>query len=383
LRKFISVAKYWGSTGVGQQYSVAAYTCYVLPILSFVGQLSKPPDAALQAEAHAFRLMFPGPGNWCTQADLHYMSSFFGQSKDLPSLAHMCSAAQKRVFVWEDLRQGGLKINSKFKELAAAKRNTEFFGRLARWHGWYDNGATAVLFHNSQHLADCGLDSEHLLRLAGWDNIPSDRVRGIRRVKSKYQRCVRQALDHRLRPNYEERIRNKLARWKFNCPARILAQRTSRMLMTLRKLVPPRVSAAVWRTLWNGWTTGRRFQRRDCKCLLRCGSAYGADSIEHYAGCMTTISVGAAFAGLSTERNNCLDNFVTLGLNKHTVPDTTLVKRAVLVYAIYRTTNTLRHSPTDDADVIHDMIRQYMREGVRGHPDATLRLEMFDPIARR
>ena len=154
------------------------------------------------------------------------------------------------------------------------------------------------------------------------------------------------------------------------------ADRCARLLNDLKGLVPPRVSAAVWKTIWNGWTTGRRFQRVGHQCLLCCASQFGEDSIEHYARCAVTIQAGKDFVGLlDCHPSDRLGNFVTLGLNSNRVNDTILVKRAVLVYAIYRTTNSLRHCPANNANVIKDMIHQFAREAVFGHAAAAKRLE--------
>ena len=64
-------------------------------------------------------------------------------------------------------------------------------------------------------------------------------------------------------------------------------------------------------------------------------------------------------------------NFITLGVNSGKVDDETLTLRAVLVYAIFRATNQLRHRQGDSAEVVKDMVQQYAKEGVRGHAKAT------------
>ena len=56
-------------SGVGLQYSVSTYATYVLPVLSYVGQLCPVPQAAMQAEAVALRALVAGPANWCAQSE--------------------------------------------------------------------------------------------------------------------------------------------------------------------------------------------------------------------------------------------------------------------------------------------------------------------------
>ena len=61
VRKFVKTAEEWGEEGLGLQYSAAAYSTYVLPILMYVAQLSDPPETVVKAEAKALSLMVPGP----------------------------------------------------------------------------------------------------------------------------------------------------------------------------------------------------------------------------------------------------------------------------------------------------------------------------------
>eukprot|EP00959_Pyramimonas_sp_CCMP1952_P054540 1140117-Pyramimonas_sp.AAC.1 len=49
----------------------------------------------------------------------------------------------------------------------------------------------------------------------------------------------------------------------------------------LRTATPPCVRAALLRTWFNGWCTGRRFQQQRA-CIFGCALD---DSIEHYARC--------------------------------------------------------------------------------------------------
>ena len=57
LRKFIRTATLWSQSALGLQFSIVAYSVYVLPILGFVAQLSAPPEEALQLESKALRIM--------------------------------------------------------------------------------------------------------------------------------------------------------------------------------------------------------------------------------------------------------------------------------------------------------------------------------------
>ena len=227
-------------------------------------------------------------------------------------------------------------------------------------------------------LSSC-LDSDTLLVKAEWKNFdPVDRVAGIRKVKRQFQKCARKAVASTNMPDCIGRIRKKLQRWRLAGIELTTATRCANMFVALKRLTPPRVVAAVWKTMWNGWTTARRFQETGHKCLFGCGSAHGGDSIEHYAFCAIVKEIGVRFVGLQqTHYSRNLGNFVALGLNHGTVDETTLTKRAVLVYAVYRATNTLRKCPARDVEHVKDMIQQYCREAVRGHGEATKKLEEF------
>ena len=63
----------------------------------------------------------------------------------------------------------------------------------------------------------------------------------------------------------------------------LTASRCIRALKILKPLVAPRVSAAVLRTLRNGWKTTNRFQGSGA-CVLKCNS-WAEDKIEHCAVC--------------------------------------------------------------------------------------------------
>ena len=284
LAKYIKAAQFWGGLGLGMQYSVVAYTTYVLPILSYVAQICAPSDEALAYENRAIRLLFRGPGHWCSNNDLWFAADHFGQARNLPSLSHMCMAAKKRVELWEKYASGGLGARAKYRQLQDTLSCTDHINRVARWSSWYYNGPIATLHKNSDILGGWGLHGATLLKAAGWEDIdPEDRARGVKKVKSKFQACARKAIVLRRRPDHLARIRAKIQRWRLPGPPRHTTDRCANMLRRLARLVPPRVASAVWKTLWNACTTGRWFQRQGHKCLRGCGSRWGEDSIEHYA----------------------------------------------------------------------------------------------------
>ena len=149
-------------------------------------------------------------------------------------------------------------------------------------------------------------------------------------------------------PHAEDRIRHKRGRW-----------------------ITPRVSAAVLSTIYNRWTTARRFQQRTqaCnQCVLGC--PIGAeDSIEHYCRCHVVRSFGLMFLNFSFSHDDALEEFVLAGVGtRWTENKDDLAKLAILVYAVYRTTNTARTQGRVSPTFAKQMLGQFAKEAVRGHP---------------
>ena len=193
-------------------------------------------------------------------------------------------------------------------------------------------------------------------------------------AKKQFQLCTRKAIGRRLQPNAATRMIAKLQRWHLGGSTGTMALRIVAGLQELRRLVPPRVSAAVLRTLWNGWTTAGRFQQK-AKCLLGCTCDGGEDKIEHYATCPIVASFSRSFVGTRREAGRSrLGNFVVLGFDSGSVCIETLTRRAVLV-AVYRATNTLRSMGQSETVDSRDVLQQFAKEAVRGHRWATAVLD--------
>ena len=71
-----------------------------------------------------------------------------------------------------------------------------------------------------------------------------------------------------------------------------------------------------------------------------------------------------------------LGRFVTLGLHAGPVSDQSLTQRAIVVYAVYMTTNKLRNSRAAAVD-IGDVLQQFAKEATRGHRWATTTLDGY------
>ena len=143
------------------------------------------------------------------------------------------------------------------------------------------------------------------------------------------------------------------------------ARKANRNLQWLGEKMPPRIGSAVFSTLWNRWTTQRRFQKRG-PCLLACGSPDG-DSIEHYSRCPVTKRLCRQHLHLDPEVFATLHAFVLAHPSIWSQED--LATLGVLIYSVYNVTNRIR-SQGASSEIVYDALVQMCREGVKGDPYA-------------
>lgn len=108
----------WDWASLGLQYAARVWNSYVLPVLLFVAQLEPPPPpAAVQAQTARLRREGHGPGNWCSQEDLHHLRSAFGFSAEFRDLRVDALAARARMARWEDHTRGGIRAERRWEAL--------------------------------------------------------------------------------------------------------------------------------------------------------------------------------------------------------------------------------------------------------------------------
>ena len=112
------------------------------------------------------------------------------------------------------------------------------------------------------------------------------------------------------------------------------------MLRQLAPLTTARTWSAVWRTLWNGWVTHRRFPGArgfGNQCMF-CGTV-APDAIEHYASCPHVRSFARGSLGLPRPDTaaDCLANFLLLDLarDRLRLEPAVLVRKALRTAAVY------------------------------------------------
>ena len=375
LRKYQDTARLWGKLGLGLHMSTIAYSIYVLPILSFVAQLSVPPPEAFDVEGKALRAIIPGPFQWILPQDLFRLGDLYGQGASFPSLKELALSAQKRVSIFENRSYGGLRLEDKHKEIRRCIQENPL-GRFVVWQNWFNNGPVQVLRKAGECLVDMGFSTNTLIDMAGGPIREGEEpmVRH-RRIRKSFQRTVRRAIAAQVFVDPVGRMRHKLDRFGLPGWPGLTATRCLHALKVLHRDAPPRVGAAVLRTMFNGWTTARRFQRSG-PCLFRCNCFWHEDSIEHYAACPVTNEFGRRMLKLkASPASTPLSNLVVFGMNMASVDDLTILRRGIWVYAIYKTFCILSQAQADSSQEVLDTMGQCARDGVKGHATATWALD--------
>ena len=291
------------------QCATVAYNTFAMSTLLYVAQLEAIPDYVLQEERTQVVKMFPGPGVWVIPEDLWYLKEHFGLAKSAQSLAMVARAAKLRVatlgchfgcrFVTPHRLRRLCQDNifSRAHDLQHAMIQTNHLDRISVWGNWFRNNFCKVLVENTHWLKGKGIVAQDLFKQFAAD----ERVwtgDEFERLKKGFQRVAHVAIKNLSAGHPSTRIRAKVERWRdmewgITGHPGVYSRQIARRLGMLSGLVTPRVQAAVFVTLWNGWCTHRRFQRRllpSNRCVLGCiGGA--EDAIEHYCRCPTILRV--------------------------------------------------------------------------------------------
>ena len=172
-----------------------------------------------------------------------------------------------------------------------------------------------------------------------------------------------------------DRIHEKIFRCKF-APSlggsSCISIRILHRLHNLRNKVPPRVMAAYFSSLWNRWTTTRRFQQPVAPCLLGCHSATGEDSLEHYLRCPIALEVARRRLRLALTPSTSWTHFLLAAKDTGTChPSTWWVRCILIIYATYVTVNAAKHTRPLHSAAASRALRQALYEAAKGHASAT------------
>ena len=324
-------------------------------VLSFHIQLEDAPEDIYKKEHAALRKFNAGPGNWVVAADLFNLKENYGFPMSYPSLRVISLAAKLRVMEFEvtdSARRAKLLIEA---WVDASSRPFPL--------SWYQSSHLCILDRARQQAIGMGVTSSSVRRDLLRRKAATGRLHEDQYIKCNFQRVAYEQL-LKASPEHQdahERIRAKLKRWQVSLVPRLAADRSRSLLFRLKRLVQPRVQAAAWKTLWNGWCTRRRFQQAGT-CLV-CDSVTARDCIEHYAFC----GVFQEFRcnTLHLPRVRSLDQFLML---EHTAwDDTRLILEAVALFALYACFNFVRTKGRLEKQACIDMMERNCYHAVREH----------------
>ena len=370
-------ARAWPWNRLGLQYSARAYNCYVASAAAFVGQLERVPEAFRAIEDAVLRLAAPGPYRWASRTDLFHLASSYGQASSFACIEVIAVASQARVAHQEARAAGGLQILRRAAALDRRLAATDYVGRRVLWGHWYSDSHLFVLREALSHCSRAGAAPHDVeAALSGGEPRPWPRHVDLR-ARGRLQGEIRRRLLAGVAPNAVERCRHKLRRWRLDGLPAVVARRVAMRFQELVPLAPPRVRAAVLSTLWNRWTTHRRFQQRGAAgdyCLLCCGGAGASDSLEHYGRCKVVWTVAERALRLPGPGSpGAWARFLLAApdLDPAGAPDA-LCRVALLVYATYTVVNMARQqAPFGHAAVAADALEHTLREAARGHDKAS------------
>lgn len=389
--KYAERCSLWSGHGHGLQYMSLSYNTFALSTLSYVAQLERPPDWILQKERDMLRKAATGPYNWTTAEDLWHLKDAYGFPISFTCLQWLAKASQLRAYIWDPATANKDHLQH-FAGCLRAKIDCPSmpYTKVA-WQDWIGRCFVLRLESNYKEFISniCSIDTI-FERLACSAQRPYSEET-LAAIKAGFQRAAYDELCSRQPYDPEFRIRGKHVRWKLGDTSkhahirdtlqgtgrRVIrltpawqARRSLHNLRLLASLCTPRVQAAAFGTIFNRWTTARRFQQRQRAsniCVFRC-SPTAEDSLEHYARCVYTRELASRYLRLDPEQHANLHSFNLCSTAVNTEED--LVCTAILIYAVYRGTNHMRHNYGQQdyqREYIYRMLQQFAREGALNH----------------
>jgi len=282
------------------------------------------------------------------------------------------------------------------------KVRTRFTDRVIAWSSWYTNSSIFNLANNLRETEQTGIPFAPLLEsMVGEDGWNAE---AIRKSKGLIQRKFLVAIKSKHIPDPQLRLRHKIKRWypkgTTSCfhpraqphygiagPENMIARRISSNLCRLQSVVAPRVCAAVFKFLWNGWVTTARFQGREdpnCQCVLGCISddrPNAADAQNHYCHCPTVHKVWKTRLRTSIPMERSISTWLLA--NGELADDDKLCSTALIIYSTMRAINHYRHTGITDRNTAAQFMQQAISQGGRGHSkSASFVNGLWDRISR-
>ena len=382
--KYQERACLWRLPSVGLNLAALVYNTVVVSVLSFVWQLSDPPDDLLDVEQRILLDIAPGPYQWILPSDLIRLKQVYGMPYSFRSIRLSALSTKLRVFKsepydWEararQLAYGDRNLNQRGNSLCPGSDGLTVVShslctgpceRLAYTRLTYTL-CGRICLSNMRSIRNC-LSTLRQRTFFG---------RELTRDEKQYFKCKkllqRTAYDSLIQTKQlqhpESRLKHKLTRWQLDShvsPGK-LARRLLHRIKFLHSLVPPRVVAAFLRTWFNGRCTTRRFQTLG-PCLFGCGGC-DTDCIEHYARCLVVTKTRTLFR-LPVAFSSLLG---FLGGVEESTPSEQCLN-ALVVYAAYQAHNTLRQKGPTGSLQAEQMLVEFHKLATQCHSFAAYTL---------
>ena len=377
--KFEARISRWAQPRLGFHLLVQAYNTMVASVTSFLLQFA-PPSPRIQAlERVAARRSCPGPGTWLSADEPYHLKEWYGFKGSLRNLTRTSIAARARI---------SLNEHFDFAKHAAALKDRVLTspGRLHTFKDWALRGIIFNIADNHTTLLGYGLRIQDIpMKIRDTMRNPEEHSLDSSLIRRRIQKWTYSYIMDKDVDWGEQRIRHHLDRWRARLPGppRLAARARAGQanLRKLAKLVPPRVHAVVFRTLFNGWYTDRRCaQNRESPCRLGCGHEHGRDSLEHYVCCKRLHDFARNYLRIPASVLGDVDFWL---VTTHFEEETTLVRLALLQYAAYRLRNFHAHSASLlSAPSAFSFLKRAVTQGASGHRRCRAALRALGALQR-
>ena len=358
FKKFQERVAVWGTKGLGLLNTMEAYRVYIISVLLFIGQLNVLPPDFDKLEAKATRSLFPGSPGWITPEALKSLKSA-GFPKELIDARCLTVAAQARVYLLENRREGGLNVGSRLRALQATMSSPDNMFRVYRLRDWLNNAIVHTLSNSFDQVKNAERLSGTSTSLCTVDIQDPSAIKG-------WQSRAYTLLRTRMSGDLHTHARARLDLWDVPVLPGHRVERWLRYMEDTRRRLPPRVQACQIRTALKGWTNSRRKHGQGL-CVLGCPEA--EDSLEHYAYCGHFRELCHKHLRLSPPAGDPVSTLVGLNRSCEETSEQRAL-RAIALYALYRAHNGLRHGGFGQTHV-HDVFAGFLREAVQGHQPST------------
>ena len=347
-------SRVWKGIGAGMLTSLYAYKMYILPLASFLVQLEDLPPQWKDIERNIMNTLFPGARGWICPALMQHLKPL-GFSPEFPDAVAMASGAKCRIYKWENMCNGGLRLRRRLRHLTQVVSSTQSLDRLKAWPYWVNNNFFSQVVRVQQQLEETAAAARGSV-----DMLVQGQAANSTPKKLWQKRCS-ELLRVRNLQGIARHLRTRLDRWQLHVLPGYRVHRMEDSLRRLGPLVPPCVWAAAFKAMLGGWTTGDA-RLAPAGCLFGCES--GQDSIPHYAFRPHIHRLSRTRLRLQpvvAERR--VDDFLLLDARGCTDADERLALCALRLYATFIATNARRYGTVVDAS---EAWIQAMMKGVSG-----------------